>query len=264
MDKVKKKRFSIYYVISALSVIGFVLLWQYVTAWSGHFSPAQLPSPVRVFQSMIAKLTGSTVPTGATLGQHILASLRVSLTGFTFGAVIGVPLGIGMAWNKKADQFFSPMFDLIRPIPPIAWIPVMIVLFGIGVTANAAIIFMAALVPCIVNSYTGIKQVNEVHIWVGRIFGASRRELLVKIAVPTALPNIFTGLRVALMTSWVSLVAAEMLAATRGLGFMIQSSRQLVRPDVVIVGMVTIGVIGAFLAFVLTKIENKLIKGLKK
>ena len=258
----QKQRRPLYLAISVFSVVAFLLVWQTVTAWTQLLLPAQLPSPVEVLRSFIAKLTSKT-PDGATLGQNILASLGVSLSGFVLGVVIGVPLGVGMAWSKKADMFFRPLFDLIRPIPPIAWIPVMILWLGIGTPAKAAIIFLAALVPCMVNSYTGIKQVRDVHIWVGKIFGASRRELLTKIALPTALPNIFTGLRIALGASWVSLVAAEMLAATRGLGYMIQASRQMVRVDIVIVGMATIGIIGALLSFVLTKVENKLVRGRK-
>lgn len=249
-----------YLLISILSVITFFLIWHMATEWLKLMPSFALPSPGKVFATFIKKFT-SRVPDGATLLEHLAASLSISVSGFLAGALIGVPLGIAMAWNHKVDLIVRPLFDLIRPVPPVAWIPVMIILFGIGTAAKAAIIFLAALVPCVINSYTGIQQVKDVHIWVGRIFGASRRDLLLKIAIPTAMPNIFTGLRVALGASWVSLVAAEMLAATRGLGYMIQIGRMMSRPDIVVVGMVFIGFLGAMLSLILTKIEEKFVRG---
>lgn len=249
-----------YFMISIFSVIGFLVLWQAATAWFGWVPKIGLPSPVKTFQTLIFKMTNKT-PDGATIPQHIFASMTVALTGFVAGSIIGVPMGIFMAWNKKVDMIVRPLFDFIKPIPPIAWIPVMIIVFGIGVAAKAAIIFMAALMPSVINSYTGIKQVNDVHIWVGRIFGGTRRQLLTKVAIPTALPNIFTGLRVGLGSSWVSLVAAEMLASTRGLGYMIQSGRLYLQPDIVVVGMIVIGMVGAFLSFILTKFEEHFVEG---
>jgi NitT/TauT family transport system permease protein/taurine transport system permease protein len=256
----EKKRFDGYSVISVCSVIGFLLLWQAATDWFGWLPSIAMPSPVRTLTTLITKLTQSN-PEGATMLQHIVASLSVSVTGFLAGSLIGVPLGIFMAWNRRIEMLAMPLFDFIKPIPPIAWIPLMIIVFGIGVAARAAIIFMAALMPCVINAYTGIKQVNQVHLWVGRIFGATRRQLLLRVAIPTALPSIFTGLRVALGASWISLVAAEMLAATRGLGYMIQAGRLYLMPDMVVAGMVVIGCIGALLSFVLTKFENHLIRG---
>lgn len=256
----QKKNNRKYIIISIFSVIGFLLLWEAATDWFGWLPKIAMPSPVKTILTLIKKIT-TKAPEGATLFQHILASLSVSLTGFFAGSIIGVPLGIFMAWNHRIDMLVRPLFDFIRPIPPIAWIPVMIVIFGIGVPARASIIFMAALMPCVINSYTGIKQVNEVHLWVGRIFGATRRELLMKVAIPTALPNIFTGLRVGLGSSWVSLVAAEMLASTMGLGYMIQVGRLYLQPDMVVAGMAVIGSIGALLSFILTKFENRLVRG---
>ncbi|MFZ3131186.1 MAG: ABC transporter permease, partial [Desulfosporosinus sp.] len=219
-----------------------------------------LPSPITVFNTFIKKLT-STVPDGATLFENLAASLSVALSGFMLGVVIGVPLGIAMAWYKKVDLIARPLFDLLRPIPPLAWIPVMILLVGIGTMAKASVIFVSSFIPCVVNSYTGIKQTSQVHLWVGQTFGANNFELLRKIAIPTALPNVFTGIRVSLGNSWVTLVAAEMLASTRGLGYMIQLGRTVARTDIIIVGMLTIGAVGALLAFILQKIENNLVRG---
>ena len=258
----EQKQKGTYTIISVLSLVGFLLLWQAATDWFRWLPAIAMPSPVRTFVTLIEKFT-KTAPEGATLIQHIFASLSVSLTGFMAGSLIGVPLGVLMAWNRKIDMLVRPLFDFIKPIPPIAWIPVMIILFGIGVTARAAIIFMAALLPCVVNSYTGISQVNEVHLWVGRIFGATKRQLLFRVAIPTALPSIFTGMRIGLGASWISLVAAEMLAATRGLGYMIQAGRLYLMPHLVVAGMAVIGCIGALLSFILTRFENRFVRGRK-
>ena len=169
-----------------------------------------------------------------------------------------------MAWNKWVDRFVRPLFDLIRPIPGLAWIPMFILLFGIGIgiTSKALVIFLGALIACVVNSYTGIQQTQELHLWVGDVFGASNAQKLFKIAIPTALPMIFTGLRVALGTSWTALVAAELLASTQGLGYMIQQARAISRPDIIIVGMLAIGAVGAVFDALLHLVEIKVAKGM--
>lgn len=137
----------------------------------------------------------------------------------------------------------------------------MIILLGIGVVAKASIVFLSAFIPCVVNSYTGIKSTKKVHIWVGQTFGASKTRLLFKVAIPSALPYIFTGLKVSLNSSWGSLVAAEMLGSDSGLGYMIQLGRLLCRADLIIVGMVVIGIMGTILSAILDFMEMKLVKG---
>ena len=255
MKKSKK-----YTIVSVISFLLFLFIWELITDILKVVPEYAMPSPYAVAKAFIYKIY-SPDPDGATLFEHILTSLEVSLSGYALGAVIGIPLGIAMAWYRKFDMFFKPIFDLLRPIPPIAWIPIMILWFGIGLPAKAAIIFVSAFIPCVINTYAGIKQTSPVHIWVAQTFGASNFEILRKIAIPTALPLIFTGLKISLGTAWMTLVAAELLAATKGLGFMIQINRMLARPDIIVVGMLTIGGIGALLAILLDKIERKYVKG---
>jgi ABC-type nitrate/sulfonate/bicarbonate transport system permease component len=154
-----------------------------------------------------------------------------------------------------------PIFDMVRPIPPIAWIPIMLLWFGIGLPARAAIIFISAFIPCLINAYTGIKRTSMIHVWVAETFGAGNFEVLKKVALPTAIPYIFTGLRISLGNSWSALVAAELLASNQGLGYMIQISRSLARPDLIVVGMLTIGGIGALLSYILECAENRFVRG---
>jgi len=166
-----------------------------------------------------------------------------------------------MAWNKYTDRFVRPIFDLIKPVPGVAWIPIMIVIFGVGIQSKAAVVFFSAVVPCILNAYTGVKQTRDVHLWVARTFGGTRRQMLFRIAIPTSLPYIMTGVRIALGSAWVSIVAAELLGSTRGLGFMIQQARGIYRTDIIIVGMLAIGICGAVLTAILGLIEKKVVKG---
>ncbi|HIT89437.1 MAG TPA: ABC transporter permease [Candidatus Merdenecus merdavium] len=246
--------------ISGISLCCFFIIWYVCTAIL-HLKPDYiLPSPIQVLQAFYEKL-GTKAPDGATLFGHIVASLKVAFTGYLLGALFGVPLGIAMAWFRRVDMLVTPLFDLIRPVPTIAWIPLMILWFGIGLGAKAAIIFVSAFVPCVINSYAGIKQTKAVHLWVAQTFGASRKEMLFTVAIPTALPMIFTGLRISLGTAWMTLCAAEMLASNKGLGYMIQLNRTIARADLIIVAMLTIGIIGTIMTGVLNKLEGKLVKG---
>lgn len=248
-------------IISVVSFLTVLLIWYLVTDILKLVSPLMLPSPVKVFHTFVYKLTGGTNPDGASLISNIWSSLKIALGGYAVGVLIGVPLGIGMAWNRRFEMFAKPLFDIIRPIPALAWIPLMILWLGIGYASKVGIIFFAAFLSATINSYAGIKRTRQVHLWVARTFGASRRQMLFKVAIPTALPMIFTGLRLALGSSWVALVAAELLAATSGLGYMIQMARMLGRPDVIIVGMITIGAVGLLMSFILEKVQAVFVKG---
>ena len=250
-------------LISICSLCVFFGVWYIATAVMHLMPDYALPSPVQVVKAFIYKLANTT-PDGGTLFQHIAASLKVALSGYVLGAVIGIPLGICMAWFRRVDLFVTPLFDLVRPVPTIAWIPLMILWFGIGLGAKAAIIFVSAFIPCVINSYAGIKQTRPVHLWVAQTLGASRTKMLFTVAIPTAMPLIFTGLRISLQAAWTTLCAAEMLAANQGLGYMIQLNRSLARADLIIVGMLTIGFIGTLFAVVLDRLEKKFVKGGKK
>ena len=255
-----KRKFA---AISACSLVVFFGVWHLATAVMHLMPDYCLPSPLQVLEAFIYKLNHK-APDGGTLFQHILASLKVALSGYLLGAVIGIPLGICMAWFRRIDLFVTPLFDLVRPVPTIAWIPLMILWFGIGLGAKAAIIFVSAFIPCVINSYAGIKQTKPVHLWVAQTFGASRAKMLFAVAIPTAMPLIFTGLRISLQAAWTTLCAAEMLAANKGLGYMIQLNRSLARADLIIVGMLTIGAIGLLMNTVLEALQKKFVRGGKK
>lgn len=215
--------------------------------------------PTQIIKLFFVKITDPT-PDGAVLGVHILGSLKVVLTGFLLAITIGVPLGLFMGWYRGFDKFMSPIFEILRPIPPVSWIPITIIWMGVGLKAKAFIVFFSAFVPCVINAYTGIRQTSQVLIDFSKTCGASNFEIFYKIGVPSSMVMTFAGIRVALGNSWATLVAAEMLAASVGLGFMIQQGRMFARPDIIILGIVVIGAIGVFLTFILKKVENKVLK----
>lgn len=258
----KSKKNNLKYTMISVGTVALVILFWYVCINVLHLKQETVfPGPLTVVKTFVQKLY-TKAPDGATLFMHLAASLKVALLGYFLGVLVGVPLGILMAWSKWVDRLARPLFDLIRPIPGLAWIPMFILLFGIGIMSKAAVIFLSTAVACIVNSYTGIRQTRVEHLWVGDVFGASNIQKLFRIAIPTALPMIFTGLRVAMGAAWMALVAAELLAASEGLGYMIQQGRYSSKPALVFVGMVMIGIVGLLLDTVLHWLEKKVAKGM--
>lgn len=249
----KEKRTRL--LLSILGLLVFFGVWELVVR-IGLVSSRILSPPTKVVTTFITKLT-STKPEGATLLEHFWMSFKLAISSFFAAVVIGVPLGLIMGQYRAFDRFFTPIFEIIRPIPPIAWIPIVILVAGIGMSAKIFIIFIAAFVPCVINSYLGIKLTSPVLINVAKTFGASNWQIFTKVCIPSSLNMVFTGVRNALGASWSTLVAAEMLASTMGLGYMIQMGRQLIRPDIILVGMLTIGCTGAFLSWLLGLLEKK-------
>ena len=255
----KKRRDNIKYaVIAAVSICVFLIIWQIIVTFK-LTNVRNLPAPTEVFTAFLFKLNNKN-PDGNTLGTNIIASLQVSLSGFAAAVIIGLPLGLLMGWFEPIDKFVRPIFELVRPIPPIAWIPVVVVFMGIGLKAKATIIFLAVFVSCVINAYTGIKLTDKTLINVAKTCGAGSWETFFKIGIPSAAPMIFAGVRLSLGSAWSTLVAAEMLAAKAGLGYMLQSGRNVSRADIVVLAMVTIAALGAMLSGILTLIENRVLK----
>jgi taurine transport system permease protein len=245
-------------ILSFIGVFGFLIAWQ-VAVLVGWLPSRYVPMPTQIIKLFFVKIADPT-PDGAVLGVHILGSLQVVLTGFLLAIIIGIPLGLLMGWYRGFDRFMSPIFEILRPIPPVSWIPITIIWMGVGLKAKGFIVFFSAFVPCVINAYTGIRQTNQVLIDFSKTCGASNFEIFYKIGIPSSMVMTFAGIRVALGNSWATLVAAEMLAASVGLGFMIQQGRMFARPDIIILGIVVIGAIGVFLTFILKKVENKVLK----
>lgn len=248
-------------MLSIIGILGFLIIWQ-VLAITGLVDGRYLSSPIKVVSLFMTKLTDPN-PDGAVIGVNILSSLTVALSGFGLAVIIGIPLGLLMGWYKGFDSFMRPIFEIIRPIPPVSWIPLTIVWLGIGLQAKALIVFFAAFVPCLINSYTGIRQTSEVLKNVAKTFGASYFTIFWKVGIPSSMTMTFAGVKVAIGNAWATLVAAEMLASSSGLGYMILMGRQFGRVDLVILGIAVIGVIGTIITVVINALENKVL-GWKK
>ena len=251
----KRNRYR-FLLASLLTLLVFIAVWSLVTE-TGLVSTRYLPAPRQILATFVRKLTDPK-PEGSTLLRNILSSMRVAVTGFLLAVGLGVPLGLFMGWYTPVERFVKPVFEIIRPIPPVAWIPITIMLLGIGIKAKVFIIFFGGFVPCVINAYTGIRLTNRTLINVAKTYGAGSWKVFWSVGLPSSVQMVFAGIRIALGVSWTTLVAAEMLAADSGLGYMILMGRQFARPDIIVLGMLIIGAIGALLSAALKKLENRI------
>lgn len=203
-------------------------------------SRALLPPP-----SAIGLAAYELIVTGE-LFRHLFDSLKREMVAFGW-ASLAIPLGIVMGWFKPIEQQVDPMMEMLRPIPPIAWIPLSILWFGIGDTQNQFIIFLGIFFPILINTITGVKGIESNLIRAARCLGAGEFAVIRRVVWRAALPQILTGIRVGLGVGWMALVAAELVGANSGLGFLINDARTVLRTDIVIVGMATIGLVGLIL-----------------
>jgi NitT/TauT family transport system permease protein len=182
------------------------------------------------------------------LVRHVVASLFRVTWGYLTAVLVGVPLGLALGWWRRAERAVNPFLQILRPISPLAWIPISILWFGVGDRGAVFIIFLASVLPITVSSMNAVAAVPLVHVRAGRNFGLSSVELLVRVIFPSVLPHIIVGMRLALGVAWLVVVAAEMIAVNSGLGFLIVDARNAGnRYDLVVAGMVLIGAIGLLL-----------------
>jgi len=234
------------FLISLAACVGWVLLWAWVTGAGGPVSKLMFPSPEAVFHRFLRMWTRPYL--GSTLSWHIYSSLSIVLAGWILGGIVGVPLGIAMAWWKKLKWIVFPVFQLLRPVPPLAWIPLTLVWMGIGDPARITVVFIAALVPWLMNSMQSVYSVDKLLIDAGRTLGANDRQILTRIVCRTALPTLVAGARIALGNAWTTLIAAELLAATAGLGYVALNASRMLDTDVLLVAMLLIGILGGLLS----------------
>lgn len=246
-------------ILPVITLVLFLGVWQ-LAVYLNIVDSSKLASPIDIWNAFLFKLS-NTGPDGSTLLTNVLASLQVSLLGLALGIVIGIPLGLLMGWYRLFDRFITPIFDLVRPIPPVAWIPLLIIWVGLGIQAKALIIFVTTFVPCVINSHTGVRMTPKVLINVYKTFGARDFYIFTHVAIPSAVPMIFAGMRLALGLSWSTLVAAEMLSASAGLGYMMNMARNYGRIDIVLLAMLIIGLIGFLLTQLFGVLERKIVKG---
>jgi NitT/TauT family transport system permease protein len=191
------------------------------------------------------------------LVKYIAASLYRVTWGFTLAMVVGVPVGLALGWYGKAFEAFNPMLQIFRPISPIAWIPVAILWFGVSDAAPIFLIFLASVFPITVSSISAVQNMQPVYLRAAQNFGLSHMELFREVIFRASLPQVITGIRIALGVAWLVVVAAEMIAVNSGLGYLIIDARNAgKRYDLVVAGMVMIGVIGLLLDLLVRKLEK--------
>jgi NitT/TauT family transport system permease protein len=231
-------------------------LWATITM-TGLVGPVYLPTPQGMGTELVALLKDGYK--GQSLWLHVQASLVRTLVGFAFGVLLGVPFGLLSGYSKVVGAMMSPVMAFIRPIPPIAFIPMAVLYFGLGETGKIVLIMFTAFNYAFVNAHAGAAMVPMAYYRAAESIGLNRSQIFLRVVLPAAVPQIFTGLKVAMALSWAVVVAAELVGAQAGLGFMISDAAQLFRIPVVFIGIALIGVIGLALNFALSASENKLV-----
>lgn len=237
-------------------IIVGVLAW-YVVSASGAFPSYAVPSPTAVGQAFTA------LAKEGFGGQSLISDIGVSLfrlaAGFLVATVIGIPLGIAMARITWVYNAVDPLVEFFRPVPPLAYIPLLVVWFGIGETPKIVLIAVGTAPIIIINAMSGVRATPPVRLRVAQCLGATRWQMFRCVILPSALPEIFTGLRVANGVAWTCLVAAELIAAQSGLGWLVQSAGQALRVSIVIAGIILIGILGYATELVIRFFEKLLV-----
>ena len=242
--------------ISVVTVVGLFVVWFAITKL-GLIKPLFLPSPQAVFQQFHEYLTGTA--NDKPLWQHLVASvLRVSVA-FWLAFLTAVPVGIAMGMSRVMRGIFDPPIEFYRPLPPLAYLPLIIIWFGIDETPKVLLIYLACFAPLALAARSGMKSAAQEQINAAYSMGASYRQVILHVILPSALPEILVGMRIAIGFGWTTLVAAEMVAANVGLGQMVLNASNFLRTDIVIMGIVVIGVIAYLFDLLMRWVERRLV-----
>lgn len=240
-----------------ISILGMIAVWWFlaevgISSELLGFDTARWPTPLAVIEAAYNLLTQHP----AEMVKHVGMSLYRVLFGFVLAAIIGVPLGLIIGRSQVVEDLMFPIVETLRPIPPLAWIPVILIVFGTGPTM-IFITFIGAFFPIVLNSLLGVRQVKEVEIQAAKNLGADEMKIFKEVVVPKALPSVFTGLSVGMGIGWISIVAAEMIAGNYGLGYFIWSAYNTLKYPQVVVGMILLGVLGYSCSIAVRKLGEK-------
>lgn len=238
------------YFLYVVSVVLSIYLWDLAALMKVKFTPRPVEVLYQLYDMMIHPLAGKT------LMVHLWYSLQRVLIAFVIAVVIGVPLGITMGFSPYVSAVVKPVFDLFKPMPPIAWISLAILWFGIGETSKVFIIVIGAIVPCIINSYNGIRLVDPELYDCIRMLGGNSRQEIWEVTFPAAFPAIFAGIQISLSMAWTTVLAAELVGAREGMGFIIITGMNLSKPAMIIGGMIVIALTAWLISAVVTYLER--------
>ena len=243
-------------VVERIILVGapvlLIALWQ-ILGDAGVINGIIVPTPLRIVQCFISQFASGK------LVRDIGASIYRVLMGFFAGSIAGLVLGILCGLNKKINSVFAVVFGVLRPIPMIGMVPLMILWFGIGETSKIIVIAIGTFWSVSMNTQSGIANVSGRLFEVARLLKKSKLVVLTQIVIPSAIPSIFTGLRLGISMAWKTVLAAEMLGATKGIGHLIEYARELAQPDKMFVGLLSIGLIGLLVDSIILAIQKKLI-----
>ncbi|OIP11549.1 MAG: taurine ABC transporter permease [Betaproteobacteria bacterium CG2_30_68_42] len=242
--------------ISVATMVTLIVLWFLITNM-GWVKPLFLPSPQAVIQQFYEYLTGSA--NDKTLLQHSAASISRVSVAFALAVVTAVPIGIAMGMSRVARGIFDPPIELYRPLPPLAYLPLIIIWFGIDELPKVLLIFLGSFAPLAMAARSGMKSASQEQINAAYSMGASYGQVIRHVILPSALPDILTGMRIAIGFGWSTLVAAEMVAANVGLGQMVLNASNFLRTDIVIMGIIVIGVVAYLFDLFMRWVERKLV-----
>lgn len=239
--------------LTAWGAGAFVLLWS-VAALAGITSRQFLPAPWEVM-ARFAQLLAEPFA-GYTLLAHLLSSMQRFGMGFALAVAVGIPLGLSMAYFNWVDRLVSPLFEAVRFVAPIAWVPFAALWFGTGIGGPVLIIFMGAFPPVLINTYRGAKFVDRKYIEASRMLGAGPLRAMTQVLLPAAMPSIVAGLRISAGLGWQSLVGAELIVASSGVGYMMVKGQAAVSTATVMSGMIAIGVVGLLIDIALRRLQR--------
>lgn len=231
-------------MLSLGGAVTFFGIW-YLAAYAQLAPPQFLPVPHEVLEKLVALM--NTPFSGYTLQEHLLASLERFGMGFGLAVIIGIPLGLMMGWFRVLDEIISPLFNGLRFVPPIAWVPFAALWFGTGIGGPVLVIFTGAFPPCLINAYRGARYVDTNLIEAARTLGLSNTRIIAQVLFRAAMPSIVAGLRVSAGLAWMSLIGAELIVASSGIGYLLVKGQSALDASIVMAGMFAIGVVGVLI-----------------
>lgn len=217
--------------------IAVLVIWHLLSA-AGILNSYIIPSPVEILETALILLKKGII------AKHVMASLYRVFIGFSAAFILAFPTAVSVGMVTRLEDYINPLLEFIRHIPPIACIPMLILWLGIGEAPKIAVIILAAFFPIFLNTLNGVRSCDKKLLEVGQIFQFTAKEKFLKIILPSAMPSVIVGMRLGLGYSWRALIGAELIAASAGIGYMIMDAEQLSRPDIILVGIIIIGVLG--------------------
>lgn len=259
--KLKTSRFKVpgegsSFTISVVTVVVLLALWALVTNM-GWVKPLFLPKPQAVFQQFYEYLTGQA--NDKPLWQHFAASMFRVFSAFALACVTAIPVGIAMGMSRIARGIFDPPLEFYRPLPPLAYLPLIIIWFGIDELPKVLLIFLSCFAPLALAARSGMRSASQEQINAAYSMGASYLQVIRHVILPSALPDILVGMRIAIGFGWTTLVAAEMVAANLGLGQMVLNASNFLRTDIVVMGIVVIGVVAYLFDLLMRWVERRVV-----